>query len=42
MADVIFSTLESVFVYVVEVPIVLAIIVVFLYVMHSLNLFRGE
>jgi len=42
MADAIFSAVEPYFVYVVEVPIVLAIIVIFLYIMYSLNLFRKE
>lgn len=42
MAQTIFELIESFFVYVVEVPIVLAVILVFVYIMYSLNLFRKE
>ena len=42
MADMIFSTFEAFYVYVVEVPVVLGIVLIFVYVMYSLNLFRKE
>jgi hypothetical protein len=42
MVDTIFSIVEPYFVYVVEVPVVLAIVVIFIYIMYSLNLFRKE
>lgn len=42
MLDTIFSTIEGFYVYIAELPVVLAIVVVFLYIMYSLNLFRKE
>jgi hypothetical protein len=42
MVDTIFSIVEPYFVYAVEVPVVLAIVVIFIYIMYSLNLFRKE
>jgi len=38
----IFRYIEPYFIYVVEAPVVLAIILVFVYIMYSLNLFRKE
>jgi len=40
--DVIFSAIEGYYIYVAEVPVVLAIILIFIYIMYSLNLFRKE
>jgi len=37
-----FSMLEGYYIYIVEVPIVLAIVLVIAYVMYSLNLFRKD
>ncbi len=37
-----FTALEGYFIYVIEVPVVLAIVLIFAYVMYSLNLFRRE
>jgi len=42
MVDTIFSMIEPYFVYVVEVPVVLAIVAIAIYIMYSLNLFRKE
>jgi hypothetical protein len=42
MLDTFFSLVQGFYIYLVEVPIVLGIVVVFLYVMYSLNLFRKE
>jgi len=42
VADTIFSLFEGYYVYVVEIPIILAIVIFFLYIMYSLNLFRKE
>jgi len=42
MADFIFSAAEGYFIYVVEVPVVLAIVLICIYIMYSLNLFRKE
>ena len=42
MAETIFSIIEPYFIYVVEVPIVLAIFLIGIYIMYSLNLFRKE
>ena len=42
MADAFFSAVEGYFVYIVEIPVVLAIILIFVYIMYSLNLFRKE
>ncbi|MCX8036438.1 MAG: hypothetical protein N3D11_05150 [Candidatus Sumerlaeia bacterium] len=41
MAEI-FTALEGYYIYAVEVPVVLAIILIFAYVMYSLNLFRKE
>jgi hypothetical protein len=40
--DVIFSAIEGYYIYAVEVPVVLAIVLIFIYIMYSLNLFRKE
>jgi len=40
--DAVFSAVEGYFIYVIEVPIVLAIVLIFVYMMYSLNLFRKE
>ncbi len=40
--EAIFSAVEGYFIYVVEVPLVLGIILFFVYIMYSLNLFRKE
>jgi len=40
--ETIFTALEGYFIYVVEVPVVLAIVLIFVYIMYSLNLFRKE
>lgn len=42
MAQAIFSALQGFYVYAVEVPVVLGIVLIFVYVMYSLNLFRKE
>ena len=42
MVDTIFSMIEPYFVSVVEVPVVLAIVAIAIYIMYSLNLFRKE
>jgi hypothetical protein len=42
MADAIFSAVEGYFIYVVEVPVVLAVVVICVYIIYSLNLFRKE
>lgn len=42
MAQIIFDTFQNFYVYAAEVPVVLGIVLVFVYVMYSLNLFRKE
>ena len=42
MAEMIFDVFEGFFIYVVEVPVVLAVVLLLLYVAYSLNLFRKE
>jgi len=40
--EFLFASMESYYLYVVEVPVVLAIVLIFVYIMYSLNLFRKE
>ena len=42
MADAIFSAIEGYFIYVIEVPVVLGIVLICVYIMYSLNLFRKD
>jgi len=42
MLETFFSLIEGYFIYLVEVPVALAIVLICVYVMYSLNLFRKE